>query len=258
MSVRELGNSLGNPLALPKSTWQPESTTYTRIVSGSGVLIPPQGAKLMRVAVIGGGACGYYNGTVGFGGCGGGCAASKIVPASSITYSIGAGGNTTTQKGGDTTASFIGYELIGGGGNSSYLAPPYGGVGKGGDYNYSGGSAISTTSLCGGGGGAGPGGPGGDGGPGQGSETSFVAGWGAKGGQGSGTGLGAGTGAFSPPSSPATNDMFAVYPWGSGITDSVANTTAGVMGGGGRSGATTGWSTIGLGGSGGMVVEWFY
>ena len=136
-------------------------STYSRIVSGSGTLNPPADAVAMRVAVIGGG--------------GGGCAASNIVPASVITYVIGTGGAGATSPssptdGGNTTATFTGYSLVGGGGGSSTSLAPSGGSASGGDYNFSGGSGSYAANNSGsygaaasGGGGAGPNGNGGNG-----------------------------------------------------------------------------------------------
>src|SRR5690606_12050084 len=76
---------------------------YSRILSGSGTLTPPAGAKAMRVAVIGpgGAAASRTHNTSAtsrtvMGGTGGGCAASKIVRASPIAYSIGVPGENAT------------------------------------------------------------------------------------------------------------------------------------------------------------------
>jgi hypothetical protein len=151
-------------------------STFSRIVSGSGTLAPPEGAKAMRVAAVGAGGGGYgYLTSECSGGGGGGCAASKIVPAEVIAYSIGVGGNASGGSnvaggtGGNTTASFGSYSLAGHGGaggvTSSSPGVAAGGTGTGGDYWFRGGSAkYSFNNSSSGGGGAGPNGNGGDGG----------------------------------------------------------------------------------------------
>lgn len=283
----------GGAPGLP-SRKQADQSTYTRIVSGSGVLIPPQGAKMMRVACIGGGGGGNVSATtanVGWAGGGGGCAASKIVPAVPISYSIGAAG-TYNVNGGDTIADFSGYHLVGGGGKSGSNSPN-GGVGSGGDYNFNGGEgAVNNTNrgavsanLCGGGA-AGPNGNGGNGGGSDNSPATFITatdgqysgtGWGSGGGGGGvpvgdttlcalgGGGTGARGGYFKSVNTPPKNPSQS--PWGLNGVDSVTpasesyTTTGGEMGGGGSvvSNAQTPpiWRAKN-GGSGGMVVEWFY
>lgn len=259
MAARELGNALGNPLALPRK--QAERSTYTRIVSGEGVLIPPQGARLMRVAVIGAGGSGsYVTSGNGGGGGGGGCAASKIVSAAPIAYSIGIGGASRSTlgngfNGGDTTVSFGSYQLVGQGGRAGTTSGGLGGSGFGGDYNFTGGAGATSTSnqAVRGGGGAGPNGNGGDGNI---RNVTFAnTGWGAAGGFGGNTNNyygGSGTGAYFV--AEATIDLEVIdYPWGrDGIRGAK---TGGEMGGGGAGGVS---ATTGAGGSGGMVVEWFY
>lgn len=296
MASRDLGNALGNPLAKPRKI-QADQSTYTRIVSGSGVLIPPQGAKFMRVAVIGGGGGGATSPTtasVGWAGGGGGCAASKTVSATAISYSIGSAGTFNTN-GGDTIAEFSGYRLIGGGGKSASSAPNRG-IGSGGDYNFNGGEgAVNETLMSGvsvclcGGGAAGPNGNGGAGGASDSDQSTFITatngqyagtGWGAGGGGGGGGGVhpgttalialgGGGTGArggylkgiANAPKNPAQ------MPWGLNGADSVTpnaedyTTAGGEMGGGGgvlSNTQTPPWPRAKAGGSGGMVVEWFY
>jgi hypothetical protein len=260
-----VGNGLGG---LPtKQVALGRQSTYSRIVIDSftgagsisgttagGTLFPPPNARFMRVAAIGGGGCGYYTGALGYGGGGGGCAATKIIPASTISYIIGAGGDTTTRRGGNTTASFAGYALVGGGGGStSFTQAGTAGVGLGGDYNYNGGSSINTSSTAGGGGGAGPAGPGGNFGVDP-TNGQYIDGWGCGGGSVVGNDNAAGAGA-----NPDQLESNQNYPWGTGQVLNVSTPIrGGELGGGGRSGATTGWATIGRGGSGGLVVEWFY
>lgn len=116
------------------------STYFTDTVAGSGkTKTVPTGAVYMRVAVIGGGGGGNNSGGAG----GGGCAATKIIPASTITYTVGDGG-TAGNNGGDSTATFTGYSLVGGGGKA-YTTSGNGGTASGGDYNFTGGTCNSVT-----------------------------------------------------------------------------------------------------------------
>lgn len=152
-------------------------STYTRIVTpGSGVIEPPEGAKFMRVAVVGGGGGAIWvpgAATTRAGGGGGGCAASRIVPASDVPYICGVAGARkqvaaaapdSASAGGDSSATVAGELLIGRGGqpgsNLTEAVFPNagkGGFGEGGTYNFSGGNAGGNF----GGGGAGPNGNGG-------------------------------------------------------------------------------------------------
>lgn len=263
----------------------PEASRYTRIISGSGTLIPPPGAKFMRVAAIGGGAGGgAYRSDTGTGrravaGGGGGCAATRLIPAVPFEYTIGAGGagrSSTAppvvrgENGGDTIASIPGYgTLIGGGGiaetpNSSDNTTVGGrGVGSGGDYNFNGGGTIRVAGLTTsniyseGGGGAGPSGNGGNGGrtngansqPGQLSSN----GWGCGGGSG-GNQLGS---TLTPTGAGAGADSYS----GSVVllTDGVIfGRPNGEMGGGGMAGYSSSTIRVYDGGTGGLVVEWFF
>lgn len=245
---------------------QATQSTYTRIVSGSGVLIPPQNAVYMRVAVIGGGGGGRGTSTSGnkYAGGGGGCAASKIVAASPVAYSIGAGGDGRLgtsgngTNGGDTTASFAGYKLVGGGGTGGTTTSGAGGVGSGGDYNFNGGDGRlgASTSGAAGGGGAGPNGDGATFSTTPTNGPFSNTGWGAGGGgiyvsASSGHGAGVTNAAIS-----TATDAPMCYPWGG----PEVNGHGGEMGGGGKAdyNATTGSIASDSGGSGGMVVEWFY
>lgn len=264
------------------------SSRFTRRVNPeSGVIDPPYGARAMRVAVIGagGGAAMRRTGSIdrAMAGAGGGCAATIIVPATAISYTIGAGGpgiryNSTSGTdpagtGGDTIATFLDYELIGKGGpggfvNNSTDYSQLGGIGIGGDYSFQGGAAYRAFTSVGycastGGGGAGPNGNGADGErnnlngtietANQGSFTNT--GWGDGGGasgvvqnssEGGGRrGGGAGMGQF-------VGDEAA-------LSTSVFGRSDGSMGGGGsaHSGALAdrSWSN---GGHGGLIVEWFF
>lgn len=242
-------------------------STFSRIVSGSGTLNPPADAVAMRVAVIGAGGSGRVapsgSGNSGGGG-GGGCAASKIVTAVPIQYTIGVGGaarpgggKTNGYSGTNTTAAFGSYVLVGGGGGGGTTVAGPGGVASGGDYNFDGGNGfLDYRGAIGGGGGAGPNGAGGDGADGVVVPWTFTnSGWGSGGGAG-GTSVnsgGFGTGLFGNINLP---DPPADFPWGRNYSG-VIGQHGGEMGGGGG-GRVHDSLPGGAGGSGGMVVEWFY
>jgi len=252
------GNGLGG---LPKKQTTPARSNFTRIVTaGRGTIVPPANAKYMRVAVIGGGG-GNGTGFRGAGG-GGGCAASIIVPASAINYSIGEGG-AVGSAGTDTTANWSGFSLVGQGGKTTTTTTGgLGGGASGGSYNYTGGRGgtySATTSSCGGGGAAGPMGNGANGGDGESKPAAagsinLLNGWGVGGG-GGGSGEtgslstgGAGAGA------PSTSTNFSVFYAGVLFGHPPNSRNGGEMGGGGGNNS----GGPGLGGVGGIVVEWFY
>jgi len=257
-----------------------EYTEYTRLVGpASGVLVRPEGAKAMRVAVIGAGGGGGGSG-------GGGCAATKIVKASDITYTLPQ--YSVNAEGQDSIAEFDGYYLIGGGGKlpymdgSTYAGGP-GGVGSGGDFNFMGGSGGRFTYYpsvgTGGGGAAGPNGNGGDGGdqstgvrPGLPGEISG-SGWGVGGGGGGasagsndnstyagGGGGGAGCSGgdrmyiLSGSNFSAGGEGRVIFGTGGVSGEGNNGGYGGEMGGGGGGRATS----ASRGGAGGMVVEWFF
>jgi hypothetical protein len=233
------GNGLGG---LPKKQTTPKQVNFTRIVTaGSGVIVPPANAKYMRVAVVGAGGTGYAVN----GGAGGGCAATKIVPASPIQYTVGA---AALFNGASSTASFTGYTLVGGGGGG-YTSGNIVGVGSGGDYNYNGGAGVGSR----GGGAAGPSGNGGDANQ---NAPAVGPGWGcggggggsASGGQGGG-GSGA-NGAFY-----SGNYTYSYFSGQSFFGGQAFDSFGGQMGGGGGAGGGAGMTA---GGVGGIVVEWFY
>lgn len=140
-----------------------QRSTYTRIVTpGSGVIDPPEGAKFMRAAVVGGGAVGTNFGAGG----GGGCAATKIIPATSIQYTLNVAATSAAPTGGTNTLVIPGYPtLVANGAPAPTSGSAPGGTATGGDYNYSGGAGglDSGVGYRSPGGGAGPGGPGGNG-----------------------------------------------------------------------------------------------
>lgn len=292
MSIRALGKPLGNALALPRVDAFFTRITFSRIVSGSGVLQPPKGAVAMRVAVIGGGGGGAVGQNTSLtdryrvcGGGGGGCAATNIIPSSAITYFIGAGGggvnsptlaNTAANavvapKGGNTTATVNGVDIIArggfGGSIKSFVSFVAGGSTNANAlvaYSRTGGSAFVAISSgptdnagrSGGGGGAGPAGNGGAGGYGTrvGSVTvaptsgEFVSSaWGVGGGSGGvgaltqpiGATGGAGTGALAGIATfnsifGGNNVLATIWGRGSLQSNNVSQTSAGgQMGGGG-------------------------
>jgi hypothetical protein len=266
----------------------PTMIGYSRIVTGSGILQPIAGAKYMRVAIFGGGAGGgYISGlNAGVAGGGGGCAGVKsFVPASPISYSIGAGRAASSSEGqaGTTTASFLSYNLVATGGWLRLPANggPSGGEGSGGEFSYTGGAGGVGGGSGKGGAGGGAAGPNGNGGKGQDSgENSPQSGFYDGGGFGPGGGGGgalrgstqdsenAGGGGAGAPGGQAaligsgttSHSAFRQSEGGSiwgtvggpGLSSS-GQGYGGELGGGGR-GIPSGSSA---GGSGGMVVEWY-
>ncbi len=290
-----VGNGLGGlPRRLTTSgkASRPPLFRYniTRIVTpGDGVLIPPEGAKLMRVTVVGAGC--YSNGG------GGGCATIAVfVPVTPIEYNVGQGGqayrdkkspfsgSTPAADAEDTTASFANYLLTGEGGKS-----PTGGGASGGDFNFKGGDGTDF----GGGGAAGPNGNGGNGAssslaggsPGEFSGESHGPGGGGGGasggwGQNAGGGTGADGGsieggalgginnAYSPSASIInfsnnTPEMSSFLAWGeTPATRPIGDRQGrdgGVMGGGAGGQLDMNYTGGGMhGGPGGLVVEWVF
>lgn len=255
------GNGLGG---LPKKQTTPKEVSFTRIVTaGSGTIVPPANAKYMRVAVIGPGGSGRDF----CAGGGGGCAASKIVPAAPISYTVGAAvlfSVGTNGLGTPSVAVFPGYRLEATSGQSAttggVLGP--GGVGSGGDYNFSGGIGSSNESVAGGGGGGGgAAGPNGNGAT-FGSLGSFAGtGWGSGGGSGSiASGLNGinygGGGSGAPGYLGSTGVWSGAYAASIFGSNPATVYVGGVMGGGGGSNGNA--ATYFAGGVGGIVVEWFY
>ena len=269
-------------------------STMAQVTSGSGTLSMPTGAVGMRVAAVGaGGKGGTYpsvdeNGnpiTVNRGGRGGNCAATNIVDADDITYSIGADG---ISYGGSTTASWTGYTLTatGGNGGNGDVSPDTLG---GGDFTFSGGSTPGAWFEGSAGGGAA--GPAGNGGSGSGSfygsqapelggpgGNSFTSGWGGGGGRGgkqyvySNRGGITGGGGTNAPSGDCESGFFGgsayaglktattlLYGQASlsviGTPSGYIGSAGGTLGGGG---ATLTNSSVRTGGDGGLIVEYFY
>lgn len=227
------------------------STIFTDSVPGSGkTKTPPTGATYMRVAIVGGGGGGS---TGGYGSGGGGCAATKIVPASTITYTIGSGGTgnvsaSSCTDGQNSTATFTGYSLVGGGGKKGVAPNAAGGTATGGDYNYAGGDQYPNSTSGGGAGSAGRGaGSGGYLVPGEYFATTKNMGWGFGGG-GSGSSSGGGMGGSNAISGLSGPNMSAPGLPDASMTTAVT-TVAANFGGGGNAAN---------GGNGGILVEYFY
>jgi hypothetical protein len=265
-----------------------QRSAYTRIVTpGSGVIEPPEGAKFMRAAVVGGGTIGNSFGDGG----GAGCAATKIIPATSIQYTLTAAATSANPTGGTNTLVIPGYPtLIASGAPVPTSGSAPGGTASGGDYNYPGG-AGGTTNYRSPGGAAGPGGPGGNGVSGGSAGGAYIGqipdvvnqDWPIPGGQGGNVArsnatnsvlvvtTGAGAGALSRPvlaaqTLTAGNNVYAgagpisFAPFGRTNCQllSLANGGGGVnieSGGEFGGGAAQGASTAPIGG---IVVEWFY
>jgi hypothetical protein len=256
------GNGLGG---LPKKQTTPARSNFTRIVTaGSGVIVPPQNAKYMRVAAVGPGGGAVSSGGIITGGGGGGCAATKIIPVAVINYRVGAGGvsGSVIQN---TTATFNGYVLLAEGGKT-VGSGSQSGFARGGDFNFQGGVATSMSDgeISSGGGAAGPNGDGGNGvgttstntpaNPGQLAGT----GWGVGGGSG-GASLtsqsgGAGSGAMTIRLNNLSSVTAVIVAGGVMFGMPPLDRAGGEMGGGG---SAIGFG-LGNGGVGGIVVEWFY
>lgn len=265
--------------------------TFSRVVitSTGGKIDVPSGAKFMRVTVVGGGGDGgqaaYNNNYFGpgyyYGGGGGGCAATTVVVAQPIEYSVtgyysqhGAQALFTGvgdfRDGHTVTASFGSRLLIATGGQHGALfrgsAGSLGGTGTGGDYNFTGGAGMSSM------GGGGAAGSRGDGAPGD-FDGTYGYPWGRitnndPGGVASGGGGyrqsgntkpgGNGIGMWTQNGGSGQNAFYGVNPgvnwmWGS----TTNNQGGGELGGGGGPYISTGFDWGGVGGNGGIVVEWF-
>lgn len=202
------------------------SEYFSDIVPGVGkTKTPPTGAAFMRVALVGAGGSRGGSPTV-YGGAGGGCAATKIVPASTITY--------TLDNLASSTATFSGYSLTAGKGSNGGSGTA-GGSGTGGDYNFTGGARG-----YGGGGAAGPNGDGNNGS----TTTSYRSGYYA------GTGWGPG-GGFGGSAATTTTGVKGGSP-GTGLYAAPSPFDGMGMGGGSAPGST------GTAGDAGLVVEYFY
>ena len=242
MAARELGNSLGNPLA--RSNRSKGLTNYTEvfIASGSGVYRPPEGFNSMRVTCVGAGASGASGGSSSGGG--GGCCMSPVVLPSPVVYMVGVGGVAGTYAGSllpsvngtNTTAAFGAFNLLA----RSPTNGSTGGTASGGLTNFSGGNGSGT-------GGGGAGGTTSAGANGDLTSTGNGGGGGTNGGSAGSSG-GGGIGARGGHAGVATGKDPAFQAWGTPGSFSVG----GWPGGGGGS-VTNG--TGGDGGNGGIRIE---
>lgn len=207
---------------------------------------PPVGARFMRLAVIGAGADGASSSAQGGGG-GGGCASTKIIPAASIAYVIGQRSRSAGATTGLTSATFAGGYIQATGGIGVT-----GGAGSGGDYSFTGGSALANENP-----GAGAAGPAGNGASVSATGDPVDApgltdnGW-AFGGGGAGqtdSGVGGGGPGMPGGGTPTTNGSAGRTIFG--VVETVNSTTGRTPGGGGG-------VASGTGGSGGLIVEWFF
>lgn len=269
MSARELGNPLGNPLALKRKsggakTLNPTIVDFVNGAAGSFVI--PDGFSFFRVTTVGGGAGG---GNLGPGGGGGGLSRSPILKAKAgavIDYVAGMGG-AVTLPGTDSTAAFGDFSLLATGGKSQAGAG-LGGIGSGGVDNFQGGSGGQTSAAgAGGGGSAGPTSNGGAGG----ASTTTTGGDSVDGGGGGASGYstrpGSGGGGVMAPGGAGYNIATTRQvqggvtreSWGSpggfGMDQSLRGIGGNWGGGGGASGNNTATYPAAPGGFGGVRIE---
>ncbi|SED33410.1 hypothetical protein SAMN05216205_4940 [Pseudomonas mohnii] len=166
MGARELGNPMGNPLALPNkrggvSVINPTIVDFTGVDGStiiSGTYLLPAGYSFFRVTVVGGGGSGLpASPPGGGGGGGGGLSRSAILPAvTGLAIAWQAGNPSTgTDPGGASFANFGAISLQATGGQTPTGGTGgVGGVGSGGADNWAGGNGGSASSGAGGGGGA--------------------------------------------------------------------------------------------------------
>ncbi|WP_333599764.1 GEVED domain-containing protein [Flavobacterium sp.] len=207
-------------------------TTYT----SSGTWVCPQGVTTIQVEAIGGGAGGRASGSTkgDTGGGGGGGAYAKrsavtMIPGTSYTITVGAGG-ATSFNGGTTTAAF-GSTTITAAGGSTGTTTTNGLGGNGGTVAASLGDAGAVFA-------------GGNGGNGFGSSSGAGAGAGGGGGSGAGSAL-------------AGNNGTSAANTSTGGAGGAARVTYGGAGGAGGNNATAGSnaSTTNYGGGGGGAGE---
>jgi hypothetical protein len=261
MSMRELGNPAGNPLAQPRNATvnaaprNPVIVDFAGTSSQSGVYRVPDWAEYYRVTAVGAGGVQTLVGIGKPSGGGGGLAQSELIPVNKrtidITYSVP--GTTAVQTAsGSATASSVDFSLQAtGGGNGSGVTPGAGGVGSGGAINNTGGTGGYGGNFPGGGGAAGITSNGGNGGgSGAGSAPS---GNGGAGGTNGGTYCGGGGGGVWASGALGGNGAdvaSANGPWGAPGSN---NASGGGWGGGGA-GMSAG-NGVGSGGYGGVRIE---
>lgn len=274
MGARELGNPLGNALALRRKAGgglEIVTPAIIDFVNGeSGDFTLPEGFSFFRITVVGGGATSTSDATSAGGG--GGLSRTAILPFRKnliVSYVAGIGGVRSgggiLEDGGTSTAKFDTTLLTATGGNSR--GP--GGVGSGGQDNYSGGIGAARSSAgTGGGGAAGFGDNGGAGGTnGANGSPSLTGGGGGAGGANTLGGAGGG-GVFAPggkrfqsfASVTTTGGTRAPY-WGAPGDDAPLGNSAANAGSGGNWGGGAGSTAPGtvnttpVGGYGGVRIE---
>ena len=143
--------SSGNVLTSDGSTWTSAAApaggfSNMQVFTGSGTFTIPTGITKVKATVTGGGGRGT-NTTINIGGGGGGTAIeiiSGLIPANTVTVTVGAGGSGGTATGG--TSSFGPFcSATGGGGGVSSPGITSGGVGSGGDLNIDGGGSAGGS-----------------------------------------------------------------------------------------------------------------
>lgn len=246
--------------------------------AGSYTWVAPAGVTSVSVLCVGGGGGGSPPTLSIYQGAGGGGGALRyvnnitVVPGTSYTVTVGAGGGvslgTTSTGGGGGESSFNGTTCVAGGGFGAFGSlkgtGATSGTGTGGNGGDGGNSSATTTYRKGGGGGAGGySGNGGTGGLGNntGASTGFTSGSGGGGGGGRGGNVdttagipGGGVGLLGEGASGiSSNNMNAASPGSGGSTI--------YYGGGGGAGAAVANqgalnATNGLGGTGAVRIIW--
>ena len=157
MADRALGNPLGNPLGLARTSGASDvpEPLVVDITSGTGEYIVPVGYRFMRVTAVGAGSSGAFYGSLPRGGGGGSVGKTVPIPINNravvVAYEVGEGGVPTTNgsiaNGGDTKVEFLDYKIVAGGGKSVSVGKAIGGTATGADYNYSGGTPGGGTNY---------------------------------------------------------------------------------------------------------------
>ncbi len=247
--------------------YTPVATTEIFLTSGTSWTVPDDwNSASNTIEVIGGGGSGMTSGSGGAGSSGGGGGAyskitnAELIPGSTVTYSVGAGGSGNQVSGGDTwlcetttscTAITGGSVIVGAkagtGGDPGLGGAAASGVG---DTKYSGGNggAAASNSSGGGGGAAGKNGNGANGGDG----VTLQAGAGGGGGNG-GT---AGSSDSGSDGGAGGNNYLGTGGGAGGIgaNDGAPGTDGGGGGGGGAFGGSA--DNVTDGGNGGAGIEW--
>jgi hypothetical protein len=209
--VRELGNSQGNPLALPRADSAPARGESLYAIPGTYTWVCPAGVTSVSVVCVGGGGGGRSNSRGGSGGGLGYLNNISVTPGTSYSVTVGVAGlggskdvatAFTAQSGGDSffidaltvlggggqvdSTNSTGGTFVGGGGGNGGNGTNQGGAGAGG---YAGAGGNTGASGAGGGGGGG-GDSNGAGGGGVGLFGQGTSGGGGSGSSGGGGGSG--------------------------------------------------------------------